>query len=47
VWVANGGDGTVSRVDPRRKAVDKTITIGAEPIDLVAGLGSVWVVRRT
>jgi hypothetical protein len=37
----------VSRVDPRRKALDETIRVGAEPIDLVAGLGAVWVVRRT
>jgi hypothetical protein len=25
----------------------ETIRVGAEPIDLVAGLGAVWVVRRT
>jgi YVTN family beta-propeller protein len=47
VWVANRADGTVSRIDPRRNAVEKTIRVGAEPIDLVAGLGAVWVVRRT
>jgi hypothetical protein len=27
--------------------VDTTIEVGAEPIDLVAGLGAVWVVRKT
>jgi hypothetical protein len=37
----------VSRIDPRRNAVNKTIRVGDEPIDLVAGLGAVWVVRRT
>jgi hypothetical protein len=37
----------VSRIDARRNALDKTIRVGAEPIDLVAGLGAVWVVRRT
>jgi tRNA A-37 threonylcarbamoyl transferase component Bud32 len=47
VWVASRADGTVSRIDPRRNAVDKTIRVGAELIDLVAGLGAVWVVRRT
>ena len=47
IWVANQADGTVSRIDPRRNAVDKTIRVGAEPVDLVAGLGAVWVVRRT
>jgi YVTN family beta-propeller protein len=47
IWVANRADGTVSRIDPGRNAVDKTIRVGAEPIDLVAGLGAVWVVRRT
>jgi hypothetical protein len=37
----------VSRIDPRRNSVDKTIMIGAEPTDIVAGLGAVWVVRQT
>jgi hypothetical protein len=30
-----------SRIDPRRNAVDKTIRVGTEPVDLVAGLGAV------
>jgi virginiamycin B lyase len=47
VWVANEADGTVSRIDPRRNEVTETIQVGAEPVDLVAGLGAVWVVRRT
>jgi hypothetical protein len=36
----------VSRIDPSRNAVDKTIEVGAEPTDLVAGLGAVWIVRE-
>jgi hypothetical protein len=37
----------VSKIDPSRNAVVKTIRAGSGPIDLVAGLGAVWVVRRT
>jgi tRNA A-37 threonylcarbamoyl transferase component Bud32/DNA-binding beta-propeller fold protein YncE len=47
VWTANRADGTVSKIDGRRGRVVRTIDVGAEPIDLVAGLGGVWVVRRT
>jgi streptogramin lyase len=47
VWTANRADGTVSKIDPRRGRLVRTIDVGAEPIDLVAGLGGVWVVRRT
>jgi streptogramin lyase len=47
VWVANRADGAVSRVDPRRNAVVGTTRVGAEPVDLVAGLGAVWLVRQT
>ena len=31
-WVANEGDGTVSRVDPRRQAVVQTIAVGRAPV---------------
>jgi YVTN family beta-propeller protein len=47
VWVANEADGTVSRVDPRRNVVTRTIGVRSSPIDLEVGLGAVWVVRRT
>lgn len=47
VWTANQADGSVTQIDTRRNAVLRTIPVGAEPIDLVAGLGGVWVVRRT
>jgi YVTN family beta-propeller protein len=46
VWVANRGDGTVARIDPRRNVVLRTIAVGARPIDLAVGLGAVWVVRQ-
>jgi YVTN family beta-propeller protein len=47
VWVANAADGTVSRIDPRRNVVIRTIPVRSTPIDLVVGVGAVWVVRRT
>jgi len=47
VWTANRADGSVSQIDARQNRVLRTIPVGAEPIDLVAGLGGVWVVRRT
>ena len=38
VWVANAGDGTVSRIDPRRHAVAETIEVGGAPAGIaVAG----------
>jgi YVTN family beta-propeller protein len=42
-WVANEGDGTVSRVDPRRKAVVLTIQVGRAPVGIAVGDGAVWV----
>jgi YVTN family beta-propeller protein len=47
VWVANRGDDTVSQIDPSRNAVGRTVRVGSQPIDLVVGLGGIWVVRRT
>jgi streptogramin lyase len=47
VWTANRADGSVTKIDARRNVVQRTIPVGAEPIDLVAGLGGVWVVRKT
>jgi hypothetical protein len=43
VWVVNGLDGTVSRVDPRKNAVAATIPIGQGASGLVVGKDSVWV----
>jgi DNA-binding beta-propeller fold protein YncE len=47
VWVANELDGTVSRIDPQRMIVDKTIRVGPRPLDVAVGLGAVWIVRQT
>jgi YVTN family beta-propeller protein len=44
VWVANQGDGTVSRVDPATNQVVATISIGQKGfLRLAAGEGRVWV----
>jgi YVTN family beta-propeller protein len=43
VWVANRGDGTISRVDPATNRVVATITVGANPSRLTADAGAVWV----
>src|SRR5262249_58805900 len=43
VWVLNGNDRTVSRIDPQTNAV-RTISVGGNPADLTVGDGSVWVV---
>lgn len=43
VWVLNGGDLTVSRINPEAKTVT-TIGTGTTPSDLAVGGGSVWLV---
>jgi Protein kinase domain len=45
VWVINSNDGagTISRIDPRRKRVVSTFSVGGTPIDLLAAAGSLWV----
>jgi DNA-binding SARP family transcriptional activator/DNA-binding beta-propeller fold protein YncE len=43
VWVANGGDQTVSRIDTRTRKIVSTIGIGRDVEDLAAGFGSLWV----
>jgi DNA-binding beta-propeller fold protein YncE len=44
VWVANAGDGTVSRIDTgRRRLGADPIRVGGEPTDLVAAEEGVWV----
>jgi YVTN family beta-propeller protein len=37
VWVANSGDGTVSRIDPETREVVTTIEVGGAPEEIVAG----------
>jgi YVTN family beta-propeller protein len=43
VWVANGGDGTVSRIDPATNRLIATIGVGPHPARLTADSGAVWV----
>jgi DNA-binding beta-propeller fold protein YncE len=43
VWVANADDGTVSRIDPDRREVVRTIGIGAPAVDLAVGPDALWV----
>ena len=43
VWVANRGDDSVSRIDPRTNAVSKAISVGDGPLALAAGADVVWV----
>jgi YVTN family beta-propeller protein len=47
VWVANAGQGTVSRVDPATNTVTQTIQVGRNPVRLAAGFGSIWVANQT
>ena len=44
VWVANAGDGTVSRIERGRTEV--VIPVGQGPADLVFAAGSLWVTDR-
>jgi YVTN family beta-propeller protein len=43
VWVANSGDGTVSRVSTESGTVVATVRVGAGPTALVATSAAVWV----
>jgi YVTN family beta-propeller protein len=46
IWVANKGDGTVSRIQlgaSGQPARVRTITVGERPVDIAAGEGGVWV----
>ena len=43
VWVANGADSTVSRIDPRAAAVaGPPIRVGQDPVDVIVAKGAVW-----
>lgn len=46
VWVANSGDGTVSRIDPRTNHVIATIPVGHRPQGIAIAAGAVWVTVR-
>jgi YVTN family beta-propeller protein len=43
VWVANSGDGTVTRIDPSMNKVVATIRIGNVPTGVAVAYGRVWV----
>jgi DNA-binding beta-propeller fold protein YncE len=43
IWVANADDGTVSRIDPERREVARTIGIGAPAVHLAVGHDALWV----
>jgi YVTN family beta-propeller protein len=43
VWVANSGDGTVSRIDAATNQVIATIDVGGRPTHLTADSDGVWV----
>jgi YVTN family beta-propeller protein len=43
VWVANGADGTVSRIDPEAPHVEQTVSVGSSPAAIAAGGGAIWV----
>ena len=43
VWVANSGDGTVSRVDPEQGRVIEVIQVGGSPQSVVYADNRVWV----
>ena len=43
VWVANSGDGTVTRIDPKTDKVSATIAVGGSPQAITVAGGRVWV----
>jgi DNA-binding beta-propeller fold protein YncE len=45
VWVANGADGTLMKIDPIRNFVAKTISVGKGVDGITVGSGYVWVSR--
>jgi YVTN family beta-propeller protein len=44
VWVANSGDGTVSRLDAGSGKVIATVDVGSNPSDVAVSQRGVWVV---
>jgi peptide/nickel transport system substrate-binding protein len=42
VWVANSGDGTVTRIDPTTDKPVKTITVGGSPQGIIVAANRVW-----
>ena len=46
LWVTNQADGTVSRIDPRARTVEATITVGSGPAGVALGDGAAWVANN-
>jgi YVTN family beta-propeller protein len=43
VWVSNGSQNTVSRINPQTRQVTGTLTVAGDPRALAVGQGAVWV----
>ena len=43
VWVANGADGTLSRIDPRTNRVANILVVGNRPSGIAVGTDGIWV----
>lgn len=43
LWTADASDGTVSRIDPRTRAIIDRIEVGSGPGVLAAGGGAIWI----
>jgi len=43
IWVTNGADGTVTRIDPNGPHVEQTLAVGNSPAGVAYGAGAVWV----
>ena len=43
IWVTNGADGTVTRIDPNGPHVEQTLVVGSLPAGIGYGAGAVWV----
>ena len=46
LWIANQGDGTVTRIDPSGRVAARVIPVGAEPDGIAVGDGAVWVANE-
>jgi ABC-type transport system substrate-binding protein/DNA-binding SARP family transcriptional activator/DNA-binding beta-propeller fold protein YncE len=43
IWVTNGADGTITRIEPDGGHVDQTLAVGTSPAGVAAGAGAIWV----
>jgi len=43
IWVTNGAEGTVTRIDPRVPHAEQTLAVGSSPAGVAVGAGAVWV----